>query len=71
VERPRQTARQHAKPAVADAEVLFVGSANLTEAAARRNIESGVLVHGGAVPRRAAEHVRELQRRAILQPLPK
>lgn len=69
--RPRQTARQHAKLAVADAEVLFVGSANLTEAAARRNIESGVLVRGGAAPRRAAEHVRELQRRAILQPLPK
>jgi len=61
--------RQHAKLAVADRQVLFLGSANLTEAAARRNIEAGVLVRGGDAPRRAAEHVEELQRRGVLRPL--
>jgi phosphatidylserine/phosphatidylglycerophosphate/cardiolipin synthase-like enzyme len=60
--------RQHAKLAVADRRVLFLGSANLTEAAARRNIEAGVLVSGGQAPRRAAEHIMELQRLGILQP---
>ncbi|MFR9757457.1 DISARM system phospholipase D-like protein DrmC [Streptomyces sp. TR06-5] len=65
--RPLGSARQHAKLAVADERTLFVGSANLTEAAARRNIEAGVLVHGGTAPRRASEHVRELQRQQTLQ----
>ncbi|KPC78714.1 DISARM system phospholipase D-like protein DrmC [Streptomyces sp. NRRL S-4] len=61
--------RQHAKLAVADRRVLFLGSANLTESAARRNIEAGVLVRGGDAPQRAAEHIVELQRRGVLQPL--
>ncbi|MFD7446011.1 DISARM system phospholipase D-like protein DrmC [Streptomyces sp. NPDC059909] len=60
--------RQHAKLAVADRRVLFLGSANLTESAARRNIEAGALVRGGDAPRRAAEHVVELQRLGILRP---
>ncbi|MFD7198165.1 DISARM system phospholipase D-like protein DrmC [Streptomyces sp. NPDC059893] len=64
----RAHSRQHAKLAVADRRVLFLGSANLTEAAARRNIEAGVLVSGGQAPRRAAEHIVELQRLGILQP---
>ncbi|MFE5401589.1 DISARM system phospholipase D-like protein DrmC [Streptomyces sp. NPDC056580] len=60
--------RQHAKLAVADRRTLFVGSANLTESAARRNIEAGVLVTGGEAPRRAAEHIVELQRLDVLRP---
>ncbi|AVH55366.1 MULTISPECIES: DISARM system phospholipase D-like protein DrmC [Streptomyces] len=60
--------RQHAKLAVADRRMLFLGSANLTESAARRNIEAGVLVTGGEAPRRAAEHIVELQRLGILRP---
>jgi phosphatidylserine/phosphatidylglycerophosphate/cardiolipin synthase-like enzyme len=61
--------RQHAKLAVADRRTLYLGSANLTEAAARRNIEAGVLVSGGEAPRRAAEHIVELQRLGELRPL--
>ncbi|MFF4018875.1 DISARM system phospholipase D-like protein DrmC [Streptomyces sp. NPDC001843] len=60
--------RQHAKLAVADRRTLFLGSANLTESAARRNIEAGVLVSGGDAPRRAAEHIVELQRLGVLRP---
>ncbi|UNO39419.1 DISARM system phospholipase D-like protein DrmC [Streptomyces sp. MST-110588] len=62
-------ARQHAKLAVADRHSLLVGSANLTESGVRRNIEAGVLVTGGTAPERAAEHIRELQRRGVLVPL--
>ncbi|MGW3170985.1 DISARM system phospholipase D-like protein DrmC [Streptomyces sp. NPDC001153] len=60
--------RQHAKLAVADRRTLFLGSANLTESAAQRNIEAGVLVTGGEAPRRVAEHIVELQRLGILRP---
>ncbi|MFI1422346.1 DISARM system phospholipase D-like protein DrmC [Streptomyces sp. NPDC020731] len=61
--------RQHAKLAVADRRTLFLGSANLTESAAHRNIEAGVLVSGGEAPRRAAEHIMELQRVGALRRL--
>ncbi|WP_327393160.1 DISARM system phospholipase D-like protein DrmC [Streptomyces sp. NBC_01186] len=67
--RGHQRARQHAKLAVADRRVLLLGSANLTESAVRRNLEAGVLITGGDAPKRAAEHVRELQRRGVLTPL--
>ncbi|MFG2833570.1 phospholipase D-like domain-containing protein [Streptomyces zaomyceticus] len=66
----RGRSRQHAKFAVADRRTLLLGSANQTESGARRNMEAGVLVTGGEAPRRAAEHIRELQRRAILKPFP-
>ncbi|MGW3389375.1 DISARM system phospholipase D-like protein DrmC [Streptomyces cinereoruber] len=65
----RGRSRQHAKLAVADRRTLLLGSANLTESAARRNIEAGVLVTGGEAPRRTAEHIVELQRLGILRPL--
>ncbi|MFF3497297.1 DISARM system phospholipase D-like protein DrmC [Streptomyces sp. NPDC002795] len=67
--RKHQRGRQHAKLAVADRRVLFLGSANLTEPGVRRNLEAGVLVTGGSAPQRAAEHIRELQRRGVLRPL--
>jgi phosphatidylserine/phosphatidylglycerophosphate/cardiolipin synthase-like enzyme len=62
-------ARLHAKLAVADRRVLYIGSANLTESGARRNVEAGLLVRGGSAPERVAEHIRELQRREVLRPL--
>ncbi|MBO1330959.1 DISARM system phospholipase D-like protein DrmC [Streptomyces sp. VRA16 Mangrove soil] len=64
----RTASRQHAKLAVADRRLLLLGSANLTESAARRNIEAGVLVRGGTAPRRVAEHIVELQRQGVLRP---
>lgn len=66
-ERHAAGARQHAKIAVADGRLLFVGSANLTESGARRNIEAGLLVRGGAAPQRVADHIHELQRRGVLR----
>ncbi|MFE1510178.1 DISARM system phospholipase D-like protein DrmC [Streptomyces sp. DSM 116494] len=64
--REERGARQHAKLAIADRRVLLLGSANLTASGARRNLEAAVRVQGGPAPRRAAEHVRELQRLGIL-----
>lgn len=53
-------AKMHAKLAVADRHGLLVSSANLTQSGVTTNIEAGVLVHGGAAPQRAAEHVAQL-----------
>ena len=58
--RPDRSARMHAKIAVADRRALLVSSANLTQSGVNTNIEAGLLVHGGAAPRRAAEHLDAL-----------
>lgn len=50
----------HAKCVVADGEVAFVTSANLTGAAMERNMELGVLIEGGDVPRNLHAHLRAL-----------
>lgn len=50
----------HARFALADGHRLLVSSANLTEFAMTLNVEMGVLVDGGRVPARLAEHIREL-----------
>ncbi|WP_017574764.1 DISARM system phospholipase D-like protein DrmC [Nocardiopsis kunsanensis] len=67
--RPNRYARSHAKIAVADRRSLLVSSANLTQSGVERSIEAGLLVRGGAVPVRVAEHVAELQARGVLVPL--
>jgi phosphatidylserine/phosphatidylglycerophosphate/cardiolipin synthase-like enzyme len=46
----------HAKCAVADNRVAFVTSANLTGAAMTDNMELGLVVRGGDVPKRIANH---------------
>lgn len=46
----------HAKCAIADGNVAFITSANLTEAAMNRNMEMGILVRGGHVPEQLAAH---------------
>lgn len=62
--------RLHAKVAVADRQVAFVTSANLTGSAIESNLECGLLVHGGPVPRRLADHFAALMRAGVLARLP-
>jgi phosphatidylserine/phosphatidylglycerophosphate/cardiolipin synthase-like enzyme len=68
-QRPEQSSKMHAKLAIADETVLFVTSANLTQAGIGKNIEAGILVRGGPAPARAAEHVRQLQACGALERL--
>jgi len=57
----------HAKFAVADHTTLFVSSANLTEHALTLNLEMGVLIKGGELPRMAQELVAGLIRAGELE----
>ena len=50
----------HAKVAVADENVCFISSANLTGHAMERNMEAGVLVEGGAIPLKLHRHLEAL-----------
>ncbi|MFO1031395.1 MAG: DISARM system phospholipase D-like protein DrmC [Planctomycetota bacterium] len=52
-----RTGLLHAKCAVADAELLFVGSANVTEFAFERNLELGVLVRARGVAKAVANQL--------------
>ena len=65
-QRPGDSAKMHAKIAVADRHVLLVSSANLTQSGVAHNIEAGVLIRGGTAPSRAAEHIAELQAKGVL-----
>ncbi len=60
----------HAKAVVVDDEVVFVTSANLTEAALDRNIELGLLVRDHALAASVSKHFRVLIERGLLNPLP-
>lgn len=60
----------HAKAVVTDDEVVFVTSANLTEAALDRNIELGLLVRDRALAASVSSHFRALIDRSLLSPLP-
>jgi phosphatidylserine/phosphatidylglycerophosphate/cardiolipin synthase-like enzyme len=50
----------HVKCAVADGEWLFLSSANLTQQAFTINMELGMLVRGGTMPRRVEEQFERL-----------
>ncbi len=50
----------HVKCAVADGRWLFLSSANLTEYAFTINMELGVLVTGGKLPKQVQEHFERL-----------
>jgi phosphatidylserine/phosphatidylglycerophosphate/cardiolipin synthase-like enzyme len=52
--------RMHVKAAVADDHTALVGSANLTGQALSQNMELGILVEGGEVPRQLDRHFRKL-----------
>jgi hypothetical protein len=49
--------------------VLLISSANLTQSGAAKNIEAGLLIHGGHAPRRVAEHITELKANHVLDRL--
>jgi cardiolipin synthase C len=53
-------ASMHVKVALADEETALVTSANLTEQALGKNMELGLLVRGGDVPRQLAKHFQWL-----------
>jgi phosphatidylserine/phosphatidylglycerophosphate/cardiolipin synthase-like enzyme len=50
----------HAKVAVVDGTRAFITSANLTGHALEKNMEAGVLLNGGPVPRTLADHLQSL-----------
>jgi phosphatidylserine/phosphatidylglycerophosphate/cardiolipin synthase-like enzyme len=60
----------HAKAVVTDDEVVFVTSANLTEAALDRNFELGLLVRDRALAASVSRHFRRLIDCGLLKPLP-
>ena len=57
----------HAKFALADDRVLFMTSANLTEYALDSNMEMGVLLSGGDLPKLATKQLDALVRDGILR----
>jgi cardiolipin synthase len=50
----------HAKVAVVDGARAFITSANLTGYALEKNMEAGVLISGGSVPRTLGDHLQAL-----------
>lgn len=62
-----KAAALHAKCAVADAHLLFVSSANLTDYALNLNMELGVLIAGGPQPQTVVAQFDELIAQGILQ----
>lgn len=66
-QRPEQGAAMHAKAAIVDGRVALVTSANLTGAALDRNMELGVVIRGGAAPRRLADHFLALTASGMLR----
>lgn len=60
----------HAKAALADEHTALVTSGNLTAYAMTANMELGLLIRGGPVPRRLARHFRQLMMDGVLTPLP-
>ena len=61
----------HAKCAVADERCAFVTSANLTNAAMETNMELGVLIRGGAIPKNLAQHLEALIVIGTIEPFAK
>jgi cardiolipin synthase A/B len=59
----------HAKVAVADEEFCFVSSANLTGHAMEKNMEAGVLIRGGAMPRNLHRHLEALVTTHVITPV--
>lgn len=71
--RPRdeggRTGILHVKCAVADGQTIFLSSANLTDYAFTINMELGILVTGGPLPRQVDEHFTGLIQSRVLLPV--
>ena len=67
---PAGAAALHAKAAIADDHTALVTSANLTGHGISENMELGLLVRGGAVPRRLAAHFTQLMADRVLIQVP-
>lgn len=61
--------RVHAKVAVADGDVCFITSANLTGHAMEQNMEAGVLLAGGQLPKLLHDHLQALVDTKTISPL--
>lgn len=59
----------HAKCVVVDGEVVFVSSANFTEAAQERNVEVGVLVRSALLADRITRHFDAMLEESLMTPL--
>jgi phosphatidylserine/phosphatidylglycerophosphate/cardiolipin synthase-like enzyme len=56
-----KSAAMHAKAVIADRNIAFVTSANLTGSAMDHNLEVGVLIRGGDLPDRLQKHFEHLE----------
>lgn len=61
--------RVHAKVAVADDGMCFITSANLTGHAMEKNMEAGVLISGGHIPKLLDDHLRSLADMKLVSPV--
>ena len=66
---PFSNGRVHAKVAVADDRICFITSANLTGYAMEKNMEAGVLISGGHIPKLLDNHLRSLVDTKIVSPV--
>jgi cardiolipin synthase A/B len=57
---PFADGKVHAKVAVVDGVRAFITSANLTGHALEKNMEAGVLINGGSLPRTLCDHLQAL-----------
>lgn len=64
---PFTNGRVHAKVAVADGQIAFLTSANLTGHALDKNMEAGVLVTGGQLPLGLWSHLHALSETGIIR----
>jgi cardiolipin synthase len=65
---PFSDGRVHAKVAVADGRMCFITSANLTGYAMEKNMEAGVLITGGHIPRLLSDHLYSLSDTKMVSP---
>jgi phosphatidylserine/phosphatidylglycerophosphate/cardiolipin synthase-like enzyme len=68
-EAPEKRAALHAKCVVVDRHIVFVSSANFTEAAQERNIEVGLLIQAGWLAERITGHFDTMVTERLLLPI--